>query len=247
MTYPIIICEDQIIQLNQLETIIQNFILFHNELFEIQLKTQSPLEVTKHLENFQPKQGIYFLDIDLNHTMNGIDLAEEIREKDVQAKIIFITTHDELIPLTMKRRVETLGFVVKDQSLESYRAEIIELLLLAQQRIDATRVDQDQAFLFSIGSQSFTVAMQEIYFVESATLPHRVALRTKSGQYEFYGKLSELAESYPQLFRVSRKCLANLRQVKEFDFKTRKLYFEPNVARHYSIGKASKIKELLKK
>nr|WP_235032807.1 hypothetical protein [Enterococcus sp. CSURQ0835] len=46
--------------------------------------------------------------------MNGIDLAEEIREKDVQAKIIFITTHDELIPLTIQHHIKALGFVTKD-------------------------------------------------------------------------------------------------------------------------------------
>lgn len=247
MTYPIIICEDQIIQLNQLETIIQNFILFHSKLFSIQLKTQSPIEVEKYLDKFHPKHGVYFLDIDLNHATNGIDLAEKIREKDVQAKIIFITTHDEMIPLTIQRRVETLGFVTKDQTLENYRAEIIELLTLAQQRIDATRVDQDRAFLFSIGSQSFTIDMQDIYFIEPSSLPHRVALITKNGHYEFYGKLSDLEERYSQLFRVSRNCLANLQQVKEFDFKSRKLYFEPEVSRNYSIGKAQKIKERLKK
>lgn len=247
MTYPIIICEDQIMQLNQLETIIQNFILFHSELFNIQLKTQSPTEVEKYLEKFHPKHGIYFLDIDLNHAMTGIDLAEKIRERDVQAKIIFITTHDEMIPLTIQRRVETLGFVTKDQPLETYRAEIIELLALAQERIDATRVDQEKAFSFSIGSQTFTIDMQEIYFVEPSELPHRVVLSTKNGQYEFYGKLNDLEEHYPQLFRVSRNCLANLQQVKEFDFKSRRLYFEPEVSRNYSVGKTKKIKEALKK
>ena len=45
MSYPIIICEDQIVQLNQLETIVQNFILFHSDIFQLSLKTQSPTEV----------------------------------------------------------------------------------------------------------------------------------------------------------------------------------------------------------
>ncbi|MGX6994352.1 DNA-binding response regulator, partial [Vagococcus penaei] len=61
MGYPIVICEDQVVQLNQLETIIQNFILFHNSLFQINLKTQSPIEVENYLETFNPMQGIYFL------------------------------------------------------------------------------------------------------------------------------------------------------------------------------------------
>ncbi len=35
MSYPIILCEDQIIQLNQLERIIGNFILFHDKVFNL--------------------------------------------------------------------------------------------------------------------------------------------------------------------------------------------------------------------
>ncbi|HAQ0477473.1 TPA: DNA-binding response regulator, partial [Enterococcus faecium] len=114
------------------------------------------------------KQGIYFLDIDLNHEVNGIELAEVIRKYDVQAKIIFTTTHDEMLPVTIKRRVETLGFVTKDQTLDEYRNEIVELLLLAQERIDATKQVTNQAFVFSIGSQTFTFDINDIYFVEAS-------------------------------------------------------------------------------
>lgn len=60
MSYPIIICEDQLSQLQQLETIIQNYILFHSDFFKLSLKTQSPSEVKIYLKQFRPKNGIYF-------------------------------------------------------------------------------------------------------------------------------------------------------------------------------------------
>ncbi|MFI3605840.1 response regulator transcription factor [Vagococcus fluvialis] len=247
MGYPIVICEDQVVQLNQLETIIQNFILFHNSLFKINLKTQSPIEVENYLETFNPMQGIYFLDIDLNHEINGIDLAEKIRSKDVQAKIIFVTTHDEMVPLTIQRRVETLGFVTKDQPFEDYRAEIIELLALAQKRIDATRTSTNQAFIFSVGSQTFTLDLQEVLFIESSTLPHRVILYAKNGQYEFYGNLTELEKKYPMFFRINRSCLSNLSNTQQINYKTRNIHFDSDLVRTFSLGKATKIKEHLEK
>lgn len=246
MGYPIVICEDQIIQLNQLETIIKNFILFHDDLFSLQLKTQSPTDVEEYLDKFNPTQGIYFLDIDLNHATNGIDLAEQIRAHDVQAKIIFTTTHDEMIPLTMQRRIEALGFISKDQPLEDYRTEVVELIILAQQRIDESRINQNKAFIFSLGSQKFTIPLGDIYFLESSDLPHRVKLYTKNGQYEFYGQLSDLEKEYPIFFRISRSCLANLKSTKEINFKTREIFFEDDFSRFFSLGKASKIKEFMK-
>ncbi|MHC9533462.1 LytTR family transcriptional regulator DNA-binding domain-containing protein [Dellaglioa sp. L3N] len=246
MAYPIVLCEDQIVQLNQLEIIVQNYILFHNDLFKIQLKTQGPTEVIEYLEKFNPKQGIYFLDIDLENSIDGIDLAEKIRESDVQAKIIFVTTHDEMIPLTVQRRVETLGFILKDQPLDDYRAEVVELLTLARQRIDATRDSQQRAFTFSIGSQTFSIDRQDIYFIEPSNLPHRVFLNTKNGRYEFYGNLNDLEEKQPMLFRINRNCLVNLKNMTEINFKSREIYFGADLFRQFSRGKANKIKSLLK-
>jgi two-component system response regulator AgrA len=245
MSYPIIVCEDQLIQLHQIETIIQNYILFHDEPFQITLKTQSPIEVKAYLRKFSPKQGIYFLDIDLNHSISGIDLAEEIRKHDAQAKIIFITTHDELLPLTIKRRVETLGFVEKDQPLENYRAEIIDLLSIAQKRIDSLKVDQHRAFVFSIGSQTFTFGLEEVLFVETSEIPHRVTLHVKDGQYEFYGKLNELAKQYPTLLKINRSCLVNPDNIKEINYKNRLVCFDKGLTRTFAVGKAKKIKEIL--
>ncbi|BBE27173.1 LytR/AlgR family response regulator transcription factor [Latilactobacillus sakei] len=242
MTYPIILCEDQITQLNQLETIIQNYILFHTELFNVEIKTQSPMEVIEYLKKFNPKQGIYFLDIDLESSIDGIELAEQIRANDVQAKIIFVTTHDEMIPLTLQRRVEALGFVTKDQSLDDYRTEIVELLTLAQQRIDAFRESQERAFTFSIGSQVFSIDKREILFIESSNLPHRVILNTKNGHYEFYGNLNDLSEKYPYLFRINRNCLVNLKNIIEIDFKSREILFGSDLSRKFARGKSNQLK-----
>ncbi|MFW7421265.1 hypothetical protein ACODH8_13720 [Vagococcus fluvialis] len=51
MSYPIIICEDNLAQLQQLKTIIDNYILFHDEEFNVRITTQSPEEVIKYIKN----------------------------------------------------------------------------------------------------------------------------------------------------------------------------------------------------
>ena len=246
MSYPIIICEDQFLQLQQLESIIQNYILFHSELFQIKLKTQSPIEVKTYLKQFQPKNGIYFLDIDLNHSISGIDLAEMIRKADVQAKIIFVTTHDELAPLTFKRKVEALGFIAKDQPINTYREEIMELLTTAQDRIDGLKTAQKRNFSFSVGSQTFNIDMEDVLFVAPSNIPHRISLYTTNGQYEFYGKLNELEKRYPNLFRVNRSCLINPVDIREIDYSTRTIRFGEELSCSFPLGKAKKIKEVVK-
>lgn len=247
MTYSIIICEDQLIQLEQIKLIIKNYMLFHSERLKIELVTQDPRDVIQYIDTLQPKQGIYFLDIDLNADIDGLELAEYIRENDVQAKIIFMTTHDEYLPLTIKRRVEALGFIAKDQSLDDYRTEIMELLDLAQNRIDATKLDNNLSFQFSIGSQDFVLDSKTVYILEPSDLPHRIKLFTSDGQYEFYGNLSEIEKNYPFLTRVSRSCLVNLKNAQKIDYKKRLIYFDIELVRSFSIGKGKSIKQYLEK
>lgn len=247
MSYPIILCEDNLVQLQQLDNIIRNYILFHSELLKVVLKTQSPQEVKEYLKKFEPQNGIYFLDIDLKHSINGIQLAEMIRRHDVQAKIIFVTTHDELAPLTLKRRVEALGFIAKDQEFDSFRSEIMSLLELAQERIDSVKSARRVVFTFSVGTQTYNIDLDEILFIEPSIIPHRLVLYTKKGQYEFYSRINELEEKYPALLRVSRGCLANLANVTEIDFSQRLLVFEEDLLRNFSMGRKKKIKDFINK
>lgn len=247
MSYPIILCEDNLVQLQQLNTIIKDYILFHSELFKIVLKTKSPQEVENYLIKFEPKNGIYFLDIDLNNSISGIDLAEIIREKDPQAKIIFVTIHDELAPLTLRRRVEALGFVVKDQNLVDFRAEVMDLLELAQERIDAIKLEHNEVFTFSVGTQIYNIDLDEILFIKPSVIPHRVVLYTKTGQYEFYGKLYQLEEKYSGLLRVNRSCLANVMNAREINLSNRLIFFGDEVSIRFSVGKSKIIKNFIKR
>ena len=243
MSYPIIACEDNFIQLHQLKNVIRNYALFHDDFFKLELFTQSPQDVLDYFKKFKPQNGIYFLDIDLKNKMTGIDLAESIRKIDSLGKIIFITTHEELAPMTLRRKVEALGFISKDQSSESFRDEIMEILELARERIIDSRNKINKNFSFTIGKQFYNVHMDEVLYIEPSIIPHRLVLHTINGQFEFYGKLNTLETKYTNLFRVSRSCLVNLENVQKVDFAKRNLRFSEKCQVSFSIRQSRKIKE----
>ena len=88
----IFICEDNLAQRTSLEQLIQQTILLNNWEMTLRLNTENPLEILTYLEEYPQTQGVYFLDIDLNTEMNGIQLGAEIRNRNPHGKIIFITT-----------------------------------------------------------------------------------------------------------------------------------------------------------
>lgn len=245
MSYPIIMCEDDTVQLQQLDTLIENYILFHSNLFKVALKASKPQVVIDYLNQVKPENGIYFLDIDLQAEINGIQLAEIIRELDVQAEIIFVTTHDEMAPLTLKRKVAALDFIEKDQPLDDYRQELYDTLSYAKEIIDKTHSVQKKSFSFEVGTQIYNLDKSEVIFVEASDIPHRLNLSSTNGQFEFYGKLTELEKKYPFLFRISRSCLINPESIHQVDFSIREVGFSDGSTRKFSIGKAKKLKKII--
>lgn len=67
---------------------------------ETGLITEDPYEFIEYIKE-NTASGIYFLDVDLKSDINGIQLAEQIREYDPRGFIVFITTHAEMSYLTL--------------------------------------------------------------------------------------------------------------------------------------------------
>lgn len=113
---PIYICEDRKEQLDAIVRIIENFIFINSFDMEIKGCFQEPDMLIACIKRNEPVTGLYFLDIDLKSDMDGVKLAEIIREYDARAFIVFITTHEEMAMYTLKKRVEPLDFIIKGTS-----------------------------------------------------------------------------------------------------------------------------------
>lgn len=108
---PIYICEDQPEILNQLEESIRNIIMIEEFDSKVVLATKSPEELLQCLKN-QRTKGIYFLDIEFpKESINGFELGKEIRKLDSRGFLIYITTHNELLPEIFSYQLEALDYM----------------------------------------------------------------------------------------------------------------------------------------
>lgn len=74
----IFVCEDNAIQRRTIVQIIQNTVLLEELDMQIVLDAGDPYVLLEKVKASQ-NTGIYFLDIDLNSSMNGMKLAQQIR------------------------------------------------------------------------------------------------------------------------------------------------------------------------
>lgn len=215
----IILCEDDDLQRNFLHKTITNYALFHEPSIEIVLSASQPDEVLSYLE--QRQADCYFLDIELNHPLNGMDVAVEIRKRDPLATIIFITTHADRLKLTFTYKLAALDFIVKDTP-EQISKQVIEVLQVAFNKYKQLgEFDQSEMLQIKIGERIKNIKIHDIYFIETSSSPHKLELHEKNGYYEFYGKLKEFEELAKSLYRCHKSFLINLQHVKELNAKER--------------------------
>ena len=220
----IFVCEDHAAQRRSIVQIIQNTVLMEELDMQIVLDSDDPyvlLEKIKSSEN----TGIYFLDIDLGSSMNGLKLAQQIRLFDPRGFIIFITAHSELSYMTFQYRVEAMDFVLKDNPAEA-KVKIRECLLNAMERYTLQTNKIHKVYTIEAGGRKLSVDYDDIFFFETSSNVHKVILHAKDRQIEFSSTMKELTDTLDNNFvRCHRSFLVNKNNIKETDSKNRIIYF----------------------
>lgn len=215
----VIICEDNPIQKEFINKEIVNYASFHEPSVEVVLCASTPDEVLSYLE--RQKADCYFLDIELKHQLDGLALASEIRKKDPLAAIIFITTHADRLKLTFTYKLAALDYIVKDTP-DQTASEVKRALQAAFEKYTQIGEGTQSGFLqITIGERIKNISFQDIYFIETSIIPHKLRMYEKYGNYEFYGKLKDYEDASPFFYRCHTSYLINLHHVREVDKKKR--------------------------
>lgn len=245
MPYPIFICDDNVEHLSKIKTIIEHYILFHEGQFNIEKSTTSLKVFLEYIENREFSYGVYFLDMDFNQDINGIDLALKIKKYDVHAKIIFISSYNSYATLTLKNKIEAVDYINKLQKIEDLQDEVISCLKYCYSSIVAQKQYAKSIFNFSINSTTYFIDINEIIFIESSKIPHVLTLVTKTSKYNFYDKISRIDKEYEYLYKISRACIVNPKNINKINFNKRELYLQEDFIKKFSISKSKMLREYI--
>jgi two-component system response regulator AgrA len=230
----IFICEDVEIQRKDIEKCIENCIMIHNLDMRIVVSTNDPKEIIAYLENHRAaglSVGLYFLDYDLNNDMNGMQLANTIREYDPFGYIVVVTSYDDVMPYTFRYKIAALDFITKD---EHYRMQrrIHECILNVNRKYSAITSGLQKKFSFKLGDKIIAVEHSKIFYFETTgDADHKIRLHTADGDYEFYGTLKSIEEKLDDDFcRCHNSFIANIRNVQQVVTKERKVQFPQGIS-----------------
>ena len=180
----IAICDDESSFLEQAEQIILHY---PNTKFDIDVYNESQQLYSNLQKN---KYDIYFLDIDMPD-LDGISLAEKIREKDDYAILIFFTSYKEYMESVFK--VQPFDYLLKPLN----REKTWETLTKAIRHLNG----HPNQFNYLNGKTDFVVATNDIFYFEKQK--RKVIMHGKIGEQSFYmdtkSLLSKLGDDFVQI------------------------------------------------
>lgn len=147
----IFILEDDFIQQTRIESVVAD-ILEEAKIPCNQLEVfANPHKLFESIQERGDHQ-LYFLDIEIgDEDRRGLELAADIRQKDPNAVIVFVTTHSEFAPISFKYKVSALDFIDKAVDKQQFRDQIEECIRYTYEMMSSR--ESEDMFLFETPRQ----------------------------------------------------------------------------------------------
>lgn len=210
---PVYICDDEETVRTHLEHIISKQILILDaDMGPVRIFDNPEALLTAQRLDTVP--AVYFLDIDFPGTMNGLQLAQRLRQFDPRGFIVFITGYNDLAFETFRLRLEALDYIVKGDS-DSMAVRVRECLESVQQRLNSERPGQSAYCTIRLFDTVRHIPLHEILYFEAMGFRHTLCLHMDHELLEFNSSLDAFSKQLGDDFwRCHRSFLVNRARIR---------------------------------
>ena len=144
---------------------------------------------------------IYLLDIE-TPSKSGVDVARDIRRKDVDSVIIFLTAHEELGNTILKKDLMFLSFINKFDDLEN------RLMKSLNKSLDL--LHKKQVLRFTDRSVLYTIKINDILYITKESFERKTVIKTDYCEFKVNKSLAEIISMLDDRFiQTHRACYIN--------------------------------------
>ncbi|HGG0417649.1 TPA: LytR/AlgR family response regulator transcription factor [Clostridium sporogenes] len=212
----IIICENNNVQRKKIENIIiEELNKFKLNDIRINLSTTYHKDVIKHIKLNGNKNYIYFFNVRLNSSIDGIKLASIIRKYDSKGYIVFVSSYPEAALLTFKYKVQAIDYILFHQ--DNLKIRISECLNIAYNNFRNLHLREKKYISIDIGNKIINLNYNDILFFETYK-DHKIKLHTFNTQIDFYSSLKKIKALVPSYFHeIHQSYIVNIKHIKSID------------------------------
>ncbi|MBQ2947081.1 MAG: LytTR family transcriptional regulator DNA-binding domain-containing protein [Bacilli bacterium] len=144
---------------------------------------------------------IYLLDIE-TPSRSGIDVAREIRRKDIDSVIIFLTAHEELGNIVLKNDLLFLSFINKFDNFEN------RLINSLEKSLDL--LNKKNTIRFTDRNVLYTININDILYLTKDSFERKTIIKTDYTEFKVSKPLIEMIEMLDDRFvQTHRACYIN--------------------------------------
>lgn len=194
----IAICDDNIVQVRKIESLLENYFSEEKLLYELFSYTDSKVLLKDSEKN---KFDIAFLDVEMN-PVNGIQAGEYLRKNLPNIILIYVSGYIDYSVQGYK--VQAFRYILK-RDLDVLFKEDMDAALMQYGRIN-------DCFTYKKDGETITVPYRDIVYLMSSE--RRVTVYTDNGETDtFYAKLDDLEKQFENhnFLRVQQSYLVNLK------------------------------------
>ncbi|NLI53812.1 MAG: response regulator transcription factor [Clostridiales bacterium] len=220
----IYVIEDDIQISRQIRQCIGEYLSAHKLNWDVQAVTENYESVLDRIDIASGVFNIFFLDIILGDSSNGLQLAQKIRRKDTFGYIIFITSHMEFAFPAIQYKIRALDYILKGD--EEIKQKIFQCMNTIQREISGQDTRQEErALLVRTSGTDFIIPVKDIIYFETNTAKRSIILHTQDKSIEFRDTLDELQNHLDSFFyRCHRSFLINLQHVQSISKSRNDMY-----------------------
>jgi two-component system, LytTR family, response regulator AgrA len=174
---------------------------------------------------------IFIMDIELQNSISGIDIAEKIRENDWESIIIFITSHDKMFETVFRNIYNIFDFIEKFENMDKRLEK--DIVTIAKHNFDY------KTFKYSNRNVEFQVPLKAINYIYRDPKERKLIIKTDTNEYYLNMSVTDAIAKLDQRFKqVHRSCVVNMDKIATINWS--KGYFELNNSNDSLVYLASK-------
>ncbi len=159
--------------------------------------------------NDQSFRKVYIMDIELENSISGIEIAQKIRENDWDSEIIFVTSHDKMFETVHRNILEVFDFIEKfldmDKRLEK------DILKIINKKYD------NKILKIKGNNVELELHMKNILYIEKED--RKSVIHAFENQFKTNLTLEKLLEMLDDRFaRTHKSCIANKEHIVEKNY-----------------------------
>lgn len=213
-----IICEDNKEFMDKMSKIINKVMMPHNFEYKINKFQEYNKEIEELIKN-DIDQKIYILDIELPN-ISGLEIASEIRSRDLDSIIIFITSHPEFKNDIFYSRLLAIDYINKNQLWQDRFEETI--------KHSFKNINKKRILTFEFNHNSYRLQTNKINYIEKIQDNQKCRIHMTDGSsYDLITTIIELEKQLgSNFYRSHKSCLVNIDNIKRINYADNTITFQ---------------------